>query len=87
RKHFPQDSVLLFILPPSVKELEKRLRGRGKDSPAELENRLKEASREISEAPRYDYIIHNENFDEAYAQLKAILITERLKSWRLSPLF
>lgn len=87
RKLYPKDSVLLFVLPPSLKELEKRLRQRGKNSPAELENRLKEASREISEASAYDYLIHNDHFDEAYTQLKSIVIAERLRSWRLSPLF
>jgi guanylate kinase len=87
RKIFPQDSVLLFVLPPSLKELEKRLRQRGKNSATELEFRLSEASREVSEAHRYDYLIHNDHFEEAYGQLKAIVMAERLRAWRLSPLF
>lgn len=87
RKLYPDDSVLLFVLPPSLKELEKRLRQRGKNSSEELESRLKEASREISEASQYDYLIRNENFDEAYAQLKHLVCAERLRSRRLSPLF
>lgn len=87
RRLFPRDSVLLFVLPPSLKELEKRLRQRGKNSPDELEHRLKEASREITEAKDFDYLIRNENFDEAYAQLGSLIAAERLKAWRLSPHF
>lgn len=76
-------AVLLFILPPSLAELEKRLRSRGKNGQAELEKRLKEAAREISEAPKYDFVIANHEFDAAYSDLKAIIFAERARPDRL----
>lgn len=83
RKLLGRDSVLLFILPPSLEELERRLRLRGKNSPEELARRLAEASREMAEAPKYDYQIRNEHFEEAYFQLRSVLFAERLRSERL----
>ncbi len=86
RRLYKEDAVLLFILPPSIQELENRLRSRGKDSPDVLKKRLAEAMREIAQASEYDYIVRNDNFDEAYSQLKAIVFAERLKARRLSAL-
>jgi guanylate kinase len=79
-----QDCVTLFIRPPSLEELEKRLISRGKNTPEELKRRLSEAAREIGESHRYDYVIGNESFAEAFGQLMSILTAERSRSHRLS---
>ncbi len=78
----PQDSVLVFVLPPSFEELEKRLKARGKNSPEELERRLSEAAREVEESKGYHYIMTNLDFDRAYDELKAIVMVERMRSYR-----
>lgn len=82
----PEDTVLLFIVPPSLHELEKRLRARGKNLPEDLAERLKMAALEIREASKYDYIINNEQFEEAYTHLKGVVLAERLKTRRLGPI-
>lgn len=80
---YPEDTVLIFIVPPSLEELEKRLKSRGKNSAEDLAERLRMATVEISEASKYDYIINNEQFDEAYTHLKGIVLAERLRTKRL----
>ncbi|HUN67158.1 MAG TPA: guanylate kinase [Burkholderiales bacterium] len=70
----------IFILPPSVAELERRMRARGQDSEAVIRRRLASAEEEISHAPEFDYRIINKDFDEAKRDLQAIIRVERLKS-------
>lgn len=83
KKILKEDCVTLFILPPSLEELERRLKTRGKDSVEVLQKRLKEASKEMGEAHRYEYIIGNETLEEAFLLLKAIVVAERAKRTRL----
>ena len=73
------DLVSVFILPPSIAELERRLNKRGQDSPATVANRMSEAADEMSHYPEYDYIIVNHDLDQSVARVKAILEAERLK--------
>ena len=70
----------VFILPPSVPELERRMRARGQDTDAVIRRRLASAEEEISHAPEFDYRIINKDFDEAKRDLQAIIRVERLKS-------
>lgn len=77
RKHFP-NAVLIFILPPSFDELERRMRHRGADE-AEIGKRMTNARREIRSAVDYDYIVINDKLDECVAALGAIVSSER---WR-----
>jgi guanylate kinase len=70
----------VFILPPSVAELERRMRARGQDADAVIRRRLASAEEEISHAPEFDYRIINKEFDEAKKDLQAIIRVERLKS-------
>lgn len=63
----------IFILPPSLNVLEERLRSRATESPEQLELRFAAAQRELLEAPWYDYIVVNDDLEEAMADLKAIL--------------
>ncbi|WP_457680197.1 guanylate kinase [Thermovibrio sp.] len=81
KKNFPE-AVLIFILPPSLKELERRLRKRGKDPEEVIEKRLKVAREEIKRAPLYDYIVVNDLLEVAYEKLKSIITAEKLRSKR-----
>lgn len=71
--------VSIFILPPSLEELEKRLRGRGTDSEAVILKRMGAAQLEIEQARRFDYVILNDNFEQALLELKSIVIASRCR--------
>lgn len=73
------DMVTIFILPPSMKELKKRLINRNSDHPEEIEKRIQEARFEITKATEYDYILINDNLDEAVITIKSIIIAETCK--------
>ncbi len=86
KKNFPE-AVLIFILPPSLKELERRLRSRGTDDEETIERRLKTARVEIERAPLYDYIVVNDVLEEAFEKLKSIVIAEKCRTERLKGQF
>lgn len=74
------DSVIsIFILPPSQASLEERLRNRKQDSEAIIQRRMRDARNEISHYSEYDYVIINDDFDDALADLVAIFRSERLR--------
>jgi guanylate kinase len=72
-------AVGIFILPPSIDALDERLHKRGQDSPAVIKRRLLAAGSEIARAPQFDYIIINETFEVALAQLTAVITATRLR--------
>jgi len=72
------DAVSVFILPPSIRALEQRLTGRGQNSASSMARRLAEARLEIAQAPRYDYLIINDDFDQAVRDMLGIIRTRRL---------
>ena len=74
-----EDMVTVFILPPSIAELERRLKKRGQDSAEVVARRMSKAADEMSHYPEYDYIIINHDLEESVEQVKAILAAERLK--------
>ncbi len=74
--------VRVFILPPSGEELEKRLKGRGQDSDAVIAGRMAKAASEISHWDEFDYVVINDVFEKAVAEIWGILATERLKRIR-----
>ena len=74
--------VSVFILPPSTKELEKRLLNRAQDSKAIVKKRMSEAVSEMTHWPEYDYVIINNNLEKTLQKLIAILTAERLKRER-----
>ena len=76
RKLYP-DCVGIFILPPSIEELERRLRGRGQDSEAVMRGRLANAQAEMAHAGEFEYRIINKDFDAAKAELAEIICRER----------
>jgi guanylate kinase len=76
------DVVSVFILPPSAADLEKRLHTRAQDSDEVIRGRMDRASHELSHWAEYDYIVVNQNVDEAFAEVQSILKAERLKRAR-----
>ncbi|WP_343066915.1 guanylate kinase [Nitrospirillum iridis] len=72
------DLVSIFILPPSARELERRLTSRAQDSQAEIAKRMSKASNEMSHWAEYDYVIINNDVDSSVAKAHAILTAERL---------
>lgn len=80
----PQDAVRVFILPPSMHELARRLHARAQDSQKVIEGRLERAYGEIAQWRAYDYVIVNVDYDHAYADLAHIYHAERLKRDRQS---
>ena len=76
------DCVSIFILPPSLEVLEKRLRRRGTDAEEAIQKRLAAAKSEIAQAMHYDYVVVNDDLESAVEQVAEILRTEKLKSIR-----
>ena len=81
-KHLPKDIVKVFILPPSMEELESRLGKRASESKENFIKRMSEATKEISHYNEYDFVIVNKNIDLAVDQIKLILFSERLRRHR-----
>jgi guanylate kinase len=77
------DAVLIFVVAPSVKELEQRLRERRSDQDADIERRLRRAREEIALWRQYDYLIVNRDVKEALDQLESIILAERCRVIRL----
>ena len=76
------DLVSVFILPPSIPELEKRLHKRAQDDYETIHRRMAKASDEMSHWAEYDYVVINRDIEESFAEVKAILSAERLKRER-----
>jgi guanylate kinase len=75
-------AVSIFILPPSRKVLESRLRNRSSDSDEVIQRRLEEASNEIEEFGKYDYLLINDNLDASFEKLRGIILAERCRTER-----
>jgi len=86
RQKWPSDSVLCFILPPSVEELERRLRQRATDSPETIARRLAAAHKELFHYTDYDYLVVNDQLEKAYDELRSIYIAARCHRGRNEPL-
>ena len=76
------DLVRIFILPPSVEELERRLRARGTDGAEVIAGRMARAASEISHWDGYDYVLINDDVDACFLQVRAVLQAERLRRSR-----
>jgi guanylate kinase len=79
-----KDVVSIFLLPPSMAELEARLRARGQDSDAVIEGRMRKSQAEISHWAEYDYVLVNDDLDLCEARLRTILDAERMRRDRQS---
>jgi guanylate kinase len=87
RGAFGTDLVRIFILPPSMQELERRLRSRGTDSEAVIQSRMTRAASEIGHWGEYDYVLINEDMDECLAEVQSIIAAERMRRDRRPYLF
>ncbi len=76
RKRFGEEVVLVFILPPSIAELERRLRARATDDEATIERRLRVAREELRHYHGYDFLVMNDVLDRAYDALRAIYVAQ-----------
>ncbi len=81
KRKFP-GALLIFVRPPSIAALEKRLRGRGTDRAADIRGRLQNARWELAQAPRYDHQVINARLADAVARVREILDRERLRAAR-----
>lgn len=82
RAALPNDVVSLFVLPPSLAELERRLTGRASDAPEEIRKRMDAALDEISHWEEFDHVIVNAELDRAIAETQAVLNAARLRTTR-----
>jgi guanylate kinase len=73
------DATMIFILPPSAESLEKRLRGRGKDSDEQIHLRMQHARHELELYHAYDYLVVNEDLESAYRQFESIIYATRAR--------
>lgn len=78
--------VTIFILPPSIAELEKRLRTRAQDSNAVIAGRMAKSRDEISHWAEYDYVLINDDLETCFSQIETIIAAERLRRFRQSAL-
>jgi len=79
-----KNAVLIFLMPPSIEELEKRLRSRGTESEEVITRRLEKARKEMKASPDYDYIVVNDNIKQAASQIESIITSEKLKPYRIN---
>jgi guanylate kinase len=82
RERAAGDLVTIFVLPPSIPDLEQRLRARAQDAEAVIHARMSKASDEMSHWAEYDYVVINNDIERAFSGLLAILAAERLKRER-----
>ena len=76
------ECVSIFVLPPSLETLGKRLEGRGQDGPETISRRMRDARSEMSHYGEYDYLVVNDDFGEALSELRDIVLAQRLKTAR-----
>ncbi|MBV1829478.1 guanylate kinase [Komagataeibacter sp. AV436] len=82
RAALPDDVISLFVLPPSIEELERRLTGRASDEADEIARRMQAARDEISHWNEFDHVIINSDLDQAIAEARAVLVAARLERHR-----
>ena len=73
KRIFGDDACSVFIMPPSVEELRRRLEGRGTDAPEVIDRRVAKAEFELTKAPEFDHIVVNDSLDEAIAETTRII--------------
>lgn len=82
KRAFPEDAISVFILPPSIRELERRIRGRRRESEEQLRERVAQAEREIQFVSEFDYVLISDSLTEGPKRLKTIIDAERQKVCR-----
>lgn len=86
-KELVPDAIFIFILPPSMNELKKRLVGRGTDSRDKIIKRFSTAYREINEVTKYNYVVVNDDVDKAVNKVNSILLSERCRVDRIEDIY
>ena len=81
-KEKKEDAVFVFIAPPSMEELKKRLTFRGTEKPEEIAKRLGNAEKEFKNLPNYDYVVVNDRIEKAVIEIEAIITAEKLRTFR-----
>lgn len=79
RRVFPQKAIIIFLLPPSVEKLRERLVGRGTESPEVIDRRMEQATKEMTKAGSFDYVVINDDLNETVADIEAIIRAAKLK--------
>lgn len=83
KEKFNKDEVVsIFILPPSIQELERRLRARAQDTESVLQNRMKEAKNEIAHFDEYDFVLVNDDLNSTYQKIKSIIEAKRVLRYK-----
>lgn len=86
-KELVPEAICIFIMPPSMKELKKRLVGRGTESKEKVLGRFKTAYQEINNVTRYNYVVTNDDVDSAVAKMSAILLSEKCRVDRIEEVY
>ena len=86
-KELVPDAIFIFILPPSMKELRRRLVNRGTDSKEKVLERFKTAYKEINEVTKYNYVVINDEVEKAVSKVNAILLSERCRVDRIEDVY
>ena len=86
-KELVPEAICIFIMPPSMKELRKRLVGRKTESKEKVLNRFKTAYQEINEVANYNYVVTNDEIDNAVNKIQAILLSEKCRVDRIEQVF
>lgn len=86
KQNFPADVVLVFILPPSIRALEERLRRRATDADDVIQRRLRVARQELRHYPEYDFLVMNDDLHRAYDALRAVYLSAQHRTSRQAAL-
>jgi len=78
-KQVKPEAILIFLVPPSLEELERRLRSRNSESEESITRRLLNARKELEQIPHYDYMIENSSIEHAAEELKAVIVAEHCR--------
>lgn len=81
KEHFPE-GIFIFLAPPSLQELKKRIQGRGTESEETLRHRLAAANEELAQLGQYDYVVVNDEVEKACERIRSILVSEHCKTHR-----
>ena len=79
---FPQ-TILIFIMAPSMSEVKRRIKARGKETKEQILDRFQTAYREINEIPKYNYVVVNDHLEDAVSKVEAILLSEKCRVDRI----
>lgn len=82
KEMFPE-TILIFIMAPSMEEVKQRIKARGKENNEQIINRFQVAYQEINEIPKYNYVVVNDKLEEAVSKIEAILISEKCRVDRI----